>query len=385
MNKKHVLILSLLGALQACTQVDDYLLGKDNTPKPKNLKAMQSKVSLANDWVVPIGSSKSTSVAGKSSPVVIGKVLYTADASGSVKALNSTNKEVRWATTLPHTITSGPVVSEGKVVVATTAPSLVVLNQDSGKTLWEVPVSAEILANTLVTDNTVIAKTIDGNVYAFDSDTGKKLWFNKHGSPDLVLKASSSPVKIGPLVLIGFSDGKLDAYTLKTGNLAWQKNVSEPNGVSDVERLVDIDADPIIKGDIAYIASYQGELGAMSLKTGEFIWRKPASVYKNMALGKETLYLTDSHDVLMAFNSKNGNLIWKQDKLTARGLTEPVLMDKYVLVGDKTGLVHVLDANTGKMLARSQLQGAIEVAPVVTQGKVYIQTANGMLNQLTLG
>ena len=75
---------------------------------------------------------------------------------------------------------------------------------------------------------------------------------------------------------------------------------------------VDIDADPIVRGDVAYLASYQGYVGALSLKDGQFIWRKPASVYKNMAIDGNALYLTDSDDTIWSINRQNGQVNWKQ-------------------------------------------------------------------------
>ncbi len=110
------------------------------------------------------------------------------------------------------------------------------------------------------------------------------LWVSEHGSPSLILKASSSPVAMDHLVLVGFSDGKLDAVNTESGHQVWQKSIAYANGSSDVERLVDIDADPIVSGDMVYLASYQGYVGALSITNSEFSWTKPASVYKNMVI-----------------------------------------------------------------------------------------------------
>ncbi|MFI4919928.1 MAG: PQQ-binding-like beta-propeller repeat protein, partial [Legionellales bacterium] len=211
---------------------------------------------------------------------------------------------------------------------------------------------------------------------------GKQLWTADHGSPNLILRASSAPIVLGKLVLIGFSDGKLDAMEIDTGRVVWQRSIAYASGSSDVERLVDIDSDPIVKDNIAYLASYQGYIGALSLADGQFLWTKPGSVYKNMVLSANTLYITDSNDVLWSLNGRNGQVNWKQTALKARGLTEPVLVGSTLVVGDKTGYLHVMDIQTGELIARSRLSGGVTLSPSVAGRNLYVLTDNGMLNQL---
>lgn len=371
--------------LPACTQVDNYLLGKDNTPKPQALKELPSKIKVANNWTVPAGHAHKPVGYNKRKPVIKENTVFTADSKGLVQAVNAKTAKMLWSNALTEGVSSGPVVNHGLVALGMNDASIIVLDKETGKKQWQANISGEALANPVITKDKVIVKTIDGNVYAFDSRKGEQLWVVNHGAPELVLKASSAPVVMGNLLLVGFSDGKLDAIDINTGALAWQRSIAYASGASDVERLVDIDADPIVDGQIAYIASYQGYLGAISLQDGQFLWQKPASVYKNMTLGSDTLYLTDSNDVLWSIAKTTGQVNWKQEALKARGLTEPVLMHNRLIVGDNTGYLHVLSLETGELLARSQLSGAIDSAPVATKGKLYVQTANGMLNQLSVG
>lgn len=383
MNKK-LLLLTLSLALQACNHLDNYMLGKDNTPAPAELEPLKPKVALKEKWSVPV-SAKTTNVHLKLKPAIVGNVVYTADASGSIEAVDKTNGKLLWNKKLPSGIVSGPSVAAGSVALGTDSSAVTLLKQEDGSELWTAKVSSEVLSKPVITGSKVIAKTIDGNLYALDIVTGKTLWVSEHGAPSLILKASSSPVVVGnKLVLVGYSDGKMDAVDLATGRLIWQRSIAYATGASDVERLVDIDADPIIRGNIAYLASYQGYVGALSLVDGQFLWRKPASVYKNMAIDDTTLYITDSDDVVWAINRQNGQVNWKQVALKARGLTEPVLMDNRVIVGDKTGLLHVLAKSNGNLISRAQLGGAITTAPSISRNNIYVMTSNGKLNRFSV-
>lgn len=206
-------------------------------------------------------------------PVVQGGIIYIADASGLVQAVNKNNGEIKWTTSLKHGLVSGPTIANGYIAVGSSNSSVVVLNQNNGKKLWQAKVSGEILSPPTITHRKVIVKTIDGKVYSFDAASGKQLWTAEHGSPSLILKASSSPIVMGNLLLIGFSDGKLDALDIDSGRVIWQRSIVYAAGSSDVERLVDIDADPIVENNVAYLATYQGFIGALSLSDGQFLWK----------------------------------------------------------------------------------------------------------------
>ncbi|HAZ7574521.1 TPA: outer membrane protein assembly factor BamB [Legionella pneumophila] len=379
-----MLVLILCALIQGCTYVDDYMLGKDNTPQPKELKEIQPKVKMTQNWTAPVGKAHKTNEYLNIKPAIRGDIIYTADASGLVRAVSKKDGQIKWSTALKNNIVSGPTVASGYVAIGTNASTLVLLNQSDGKEIWQNKVSAEVLAPPAISRQKVIAKTIDGKVYAIDAVNGKQLWIADHGAPSLVLKASSSPIIVDDLVLVGFSDGKLDAFELQTGRLIWQRSIAYGMGASDVERLVDIDSDPIISNNVAYLATYQGYVGALSLSNGQFIWRKPASVYKNMLLSHNNLYFTDSNDVIWSLNSSTGQVNWKQTSLKARGLTEPALVEGNLAVGDKTGYLHILSTQTGELLGRSQLSGGVTVSPSVYGKNMYILTNNGMLNQLSV-
>ena len=209
---------------------------------------------------------------------------------------------------------------------------------------------------------------------------GNIIWHIEHGAPGLILKASSSPVVVNNTVITGYSDGKLEAVDLSTGQVLWQKSINYATGASDVERLVDIDADPVVQGDTVLLATYQGYIGAFSLTTGEYLWKKPASTYTNIAVKGNAIYMTDAEDVVWSFNKQSGQVNWKQAALKARGLTEPVIMNNKVIIGDKTGVLHVLSAQTGALIGRTNVGSGITMAPVVRGATVYTMADNGRLS-----
>ena len=103
-----------------------------------------------------------------------------------------------------------------------------------------------------------------------------------------------------------------------------------------------------------------------------------------MAIDSEYLYVADNDDVLWAIHRQSGQVKWKQAALKARAITSPVLMGNRLVVGDKTGLLHVLSTADGEFIGREQLSGPILIDPAVTSNKIYVVSANGRLNRLTI-
>ncbi|OGV40934.1 MAG: outer membrane protein assembly factor BamB [Legionellales bacterium RIFCSPHIGHO2_12_FULL_42_9] len=378
---KKCVVMLLVCCLSSCAKFDDYMLGKDNSPVPKQLKSLDSQITMTKKWTVLIGKGQKNSAYFRLKPLLSGNTLFVADIDGRFDAINKNTGKIIWSHKTPYAFISGPTIGQGTLIVSTNKSQIVAYSAKDGHQLWHQKLSGDVLASPIIAKNQVIAKTIDGNLYSFNAQSGEKRWQLEHGSPSLVLKASSSPVMMnGHTALIGYSDGKLDAVDIDTGHVLWQRSIVYATGSSDVERLVDIDADPIISGNNVFLGSYQGSVGGVSLENGQFIWQRPASIFKNMILKDNTLYFTDSHDVIWAINKQNGQVNWKQPALKARNLTEPALKGNRLFVGDQTGLLHGLDTSTGQLIMRAPIKGAVYVAPLISGKQIFVLTAAGELS-----
>ena len=137
---------------------------------------------------------------------------------------------------------------------------------------------------------------------------------------------------------------------------------------------------PIVHNNVVYVGSYQGYIGGISLETGQFIWSKAGSVYKNMAMDSNGLYVVDAKDVLWAFDDTSGRVKWKQEALKHHGLTDPVLMGNKLIVADKSGYLHAVSLKNGELIGRTQLGAGVNISPVVSGNMAYTVGNNGMVS-----
>lgn len=373
--------------LNACTTVDDYMLGKDNSPKPSQLAPLEKKeVTVNKRW-----QERTTSTPEYSenyyhlTPVINDGVIYTANANGSVEARLKDAGKLLWSQNINLNISSGPKVDAACLVVGAQA-TVVALSKKNGVIIWKNEVSNQLLAPPIVHDNTVFAKTIDGQVFAFNAQNGNRLWRYNHGAPELILRASSAPVLVGNLLLLGFSDGKVDALDPHSGRLVWQRSIAYAEGQSEVERLTDINSTPIVKGNVAYLASYHGYLTALSLKNGEFLWRQKMSSFKDMALNKDSLFVVDDRSNVLAINRHTGMILWHQNALHDRKLNAPAISKQGLVLTDAYGTMYVLSLVTGERLVQVPLEKSLQTdaTPIIDDKDVYVLFKNGLLTNYTL-
>jgi len=185
-------------------------------------------------------------------------------------------------------------------------------------------------------------------------------------------------------VIEGYDNGKLMALRLIDGKYVWETSVAIPKGRSEVERLVDLDVDPIEVGGVIYIAAYHGGAAAISELDGDVLWRNEAiSSYTGLSHDFRYLYLSDSTDDIWQLDQRSGASLWKQKELHQRKLTAPTVYENYVVVGDlKVTCIGCLPVD-GRQLGRIKVaDSAIDAKPIVVNNTIYIYATDGTLAAL---
>lgn len=359
-------------------------MGDDNTPIPTPLTTYSFEFQPVLLWSVATGRGMENDYL-RLSPVIQGGQIFVASKSGLITDLELVHGHKLWQKNIKQIITSGPAVNEeGVIIIVTKQPQALALAADTGDVLWTVTLPNQVLAPPTIGQGRVILKTVDGQILAFELHTGTSLWSYEHGSPMLILRPSSAPKIINNKLVVGFPDGKLAAFNLKNGNLLWERTIAFPQGVTSAEQLIDIVADPKFSCHVIYVVTYQGQLAAISLRSGRVLWQRNFSSYSGLAVGNY-LYITDSKGGVWALSRSTGKLLWRQQFLRYRGLTAPTIFGNSLVIGDQEGYIHWLAQLDGHPLARELVhdEATIIAAPVVAYPIVYILTREGGLSAWT--
>lgn len=368
-------------ALAGCTQIDQ----RSDEPERKPLVAIEGPINVVSKWSNDTGDGTKRKDL-KLLLVQDNDVLYTADANGKVIALNAQTGQPAWEINLKAPVSAGPAVGEGKLVVGTSDGRVIAVDLTSGKVVWISKASSEILAAPKISGNEVFIHTMDGGLSALSLLDGRQLWRFSHNLPPLMLRRSSSPVVKNDLVIAGFANGKLLAMQKNDGAVAWSHDVSHPKGTTDLQRMVDISADPVIAGDRVYAASYQGNIAALTATNGNVLWERGVPSYAGFVVDHNLLYVAATNGDVVALDTQNGSTYWLQNELQGRRLSKPAVMGKYLIIADDDGNVHWLDKETGKVVGRYELdKDGIEATPLVRNNTVYVLGASGSLVALEVG
>jgi outer membrane protein assembly factor BamB len=287
-------------------------------------------------------------------PLTIGKRFFTIDTLGVIEQLDVTTGKKLWSFDTGLSSAAGPGGDESGLVATSRDGDVVFYDfaDHSLKQRWKQTLSSEIRTRPVVDGGQVFVRLVNGELTVLDAKTGSIQWNVSRRVPSLSLTGSSFPVITEELVIGGFDNGKLVAFSRGNGSTVWEHTVSTPHGRSEIERLVDIDGQFLLRDNVIYVSSFQGNLIAITLNSGEVLWSRKFSSYKAIEADAEALYLTDDRSNVWSIDRRTGSAFWKQDTLHDRKLTAPRLIGDRLVVADLEGYVHFLNKSDGAVVAR---------------------------------
>ena len=375
-----ILLSALLAGCGVRDTVRGYFGGEDNAAPPSPLVEFRPGATVIPRWTEDVGKG-ADELFIKLKPALLGNTIFTADARGNIAALNREDGRPVWQRETDLPATGGPGADETLVSIGTGEGEVIGFAIETGAELWRARVSSEILSAPREAAGVVIVRTIDGKIFALDAASGKRLWLYDRAAPALTLRGTSTPVIAGDRVIAGFDGGQLAALELKTGKLIWEQRVAVSRGRSELERMVDIDSAPLVIGDSIYVATFQANVSAVSLESGQIYWQRDISVHAELAADSRYLYVTDEQSHIWALDRFSGESVWKQDQLEARGVTGPAISGNKLVVGDIEGYLHWLDKASGRFSARNRVSDkAILTQAVATEDTIYVYASDGALS-----
>ncbi len=390
--RKITLLLLLCLVLVGCATVkesmsgvfDYFSGGQDNAEPPTPLVEYTPELDVKVFWKESVGVGADGRTLKLIPAIGAGKII-AADREGVVEARDAKTGSLLWEVETEIPFSAGPSLAAGRIILGSSKAKVVALNSENGEQLWENTVSSEILAMPVIAKGIVIVRTTAGEIVALDERTGRRLWSYEHSVPALSIRGTGSPLIVGDKVIVGYDNGKLVALHLNNGKYIWEATIAMPKGRSEIERLVDLDVDPIETGDTIYVAAYNGGVSAISVSDGEVLWRNDKiSSHTGLSYDNRHLYLSDSSGQVLQIEQRGGAGLWKQKELSYRSLTAPVLYQDYVVVADYNGYVHWLSTRDGRQLGRVQISDSgIDTKPIVADGIVYVYAKDGTLAALT--
>lgn len=338
---------------------------------PAELTAIEPVLNIRKAWDVRVGSgSELLNLALR--PAIEGGRVFAAGRNGRVHALDLETGRNHWSTETRQSLSAGPAVGHGLVIVGSSSGRILALDSADGAPRWEAQVSGEVLARPAISPAVVVVRTVDGRLRGLSAETGRELWMIEHQPPRLSLRGTAAPVIAGNVVVAGFDNGRIGAYSLRDGERLWENIIAIGRGRTEIERLSDINATPHVLGQDVYAVSYRGRLANLAIESGQILWTTEMSSYTGLGVDWTTVYVAQADGVITAVNRSSGADFWRQNALRMRRLTAPAPIDQSVVVGDFEGWLHWLDVVTGTIQARYRAGKTAFVTAPVSGGELLI-------------
>lgn len=375
--KRALSILALCALVTACSSYNPLVwVGIMSLPAnpPTPLTPIDAKVTPHAVWTASVGKSKGYNLR----PAIEQGKVYAAAADGNITVVaEDTGKQLaRFETKKP--ITGGLEVADGRIFAGTLKGQLLALDT-AGKSLWSAQLAGEVISPASASRNAVVVRTSDGRIFAYSVADGKRLWVYQRPSPSLLLRSPAGVLAVAGDVVAGYPNGKLVALDLDDGKLTWETTVALPRGSTELERIADVAGLPVIDGGNVCAGAFQGKIGCFDIATRNTVWTRDVSTARALVTDAKNLYAVDDTGAVVALDKRSGASVWKQDKLRYRQLTNPVVFDGRIVVGDGYGYLHVLSADDGALVGRLAIDGSPVVALVPGLSALFAQTAGGSL------
>jgi len=359
---------------------------KDNSEPPAPLTKIEQALRVIVDWKTNTGAGIETA-SYNMRPLLVQDQIFSVDTRGLVKSIDTESGKVNWSTETGMAAITGLAGTAAVIIASSRDGDLNAYDilQDDLELRWSTRLKGEIRALPLIAGEQVFVRTVDGQLSALSLIDGSIQWTISRRVPALSLTGNSQPVVRGDLVIAGFDDGKISAFSRADGQTVWETTVSRPTGRTEIERLVDLDGQFILRDGIIYISSYQGRLAAIQAIDGNLLWSRKFSSYQSIVADQDALYLSSDNSHIWSIDRRTGSAFWKQEALHARKITAPLLIDDKLVVADLEGYVHWLDKSDGALRGRVRPTSSRHIAqPLVWDNRIMVIDSEGILSSLYL-
>lgn len=245
----------------------------------------------------------------------------------------------------------------------------------SGPPAWQYRGKALLEFPPAVARGNVVLTTNRGRILVFNARTGGVKWQKKHSESNFI---ASSPAILADerRVIVSGMDGRLVAYELVNGRVAWEYST----GSSPIE------SSPLVVDRTVYVGAWNGRLYAVATGTGRPRWSFPAAddIKGSAAQAGDLIVFGDYSGNVYGIRASDGSEVWRR-KLGKRFYGGPAVQGDVAVIGDVGGGVVAFRTSTGEQLWRHGTRGALVYSsPAIANGTVYIGSYNGTFEALNL-
>ncbi len=311
-------------------------------------------------------------------PIIASERVFSIDGDSKLHAFNLATGKLLWSFSLdPQSddptpgIKGGISYRNGVIVAHSGRENLYALDVNTGSVIWQKTLDESLRGGPTLSElNSVIVTDLDGQVYVFTLSDGTLIWQRSGFPVDTVVYGTSSPAIIDQNLIVSGQAGEIAIYNMLSGVLLWADSLASFNPRTPLERLGDIRAFAATDEKNAYFISQSGRMSAFEVNSGIELWAKPLSGIEMPWIVENTVFVVTIDGRLIALRKSDGAVRWLTELPGAipKGIAAtkdlpryigPVVANGEVLIIQKTGKLYRFDADSGKLISKSNLTSQI--------------------------
>lgn len=349
---------------------------------------------LSQLWRVNLGAGNSSRALLTSGPVVAAGRIFFIDAAATVHAISTAGSPI-WESFVGREgedgrdgFGGGVVVDGDRVFVTTGFGEALALSATTGEILWRVSVGGPVRAAPVVSNGRMILVTRDDRAFALRVETGEILWRLQGAVGTTGLLGGASPALDDVVAILPFASGEVTAVVAFSGRRLWSSALSGGRRGLARSDIGDITGDPVIDGDVVYVANQSGRLVSIDRRTGQRNWTVNDGTINPVVPAGGSLFVISDKAELLRLDAATGARIWAtqldeftdpEDREGTIGYGGPLLAGGRLILISTEGELLSFNPETGVETGRLDLPSGSYLPPAIADGRIIILLTDGSL------
>jgi len=379
---------NFLGSLTALNQVNENI-EKNYQPNNSFLFNRKNKFNIRKSWAKSFFYASSKFENFHYEPIIFKEKIYFLDSSGELLGYDlKTKKQIFESQIFDKKTVKNyriPQISfaNNKIFATIGSNHISVADAINGKIIWQKQVSAILSSKPIVSDNLLYVASDNNHLYCFNVENGELVFSHMGVNRSTAILGTPMPVIYQDKILVAYSSGEIYALNKKSGEVIWVQDLNLNKAITSDFYLNDVDANILVKNDVAYAIGNGGLMKAINIKNGSQIWKKQIAGISNFWLAKDYLYVINLENKLIAINRLNSKIKLIKQLPAYKNIKKPATKFIYnglIMAGNKL----LISRDDGVLIAVSPLDGNIENSidigkkishsPIVVDDKIYLQS-----------
>jgi outer membrane protein assembly factor BamB len=380
-------------SLPAAVAVEAWTEAGSNPTKAVGHVIAAPKLKVA--WRKSVGKGSSKKSALTTPPVTSKTMIFTLDATQTVRAMRLDNGSEVWTERLrgvtkrdKAALGGGLAVAGDQLVVASGYGYVILFDAASGAEKWRRDLGAPMTGSPTVDDGRIFVTSNNNEVFCLDLADGATLWSDQAISESARVLGSASVAAVEDFVIAPFSSGEVIAYLAANGRRLWTDALTQAGRFTPISEINDIGSRPVLGAGLVFASSQSGTTVAIDGRSGARVWTSPVGSTRAPALTGRFIFVLGTENELACLDAATGEAYWvtqlsqfqnEKKKKKKLSWSAPIVASDRVIVVSSRGELQAYSTQDGTQTGSLKLGDTVYIEPIAAQGRLFVLTDDAKL------